>query len=193
MNTNHKIIVISGPSGSGKTTVVKALLDRFRELSFSVSATTRKKRINEKDKKDYYFLTPEEFKKKIINNELLEYEEVYPGIFYGTLRTEIDRIILSGKIPVLDVDVKGAMNIKKSYGKSAMTVFLHPESTQILEKRLKKRKSETASDMKERLQKANSELGYTDQFDHIVFNNKELNETIRQVRELLMNFISQKK
>jgi len=185
-----KIIVISGPSGSGKTTVVKTILEKFKELSFSVSATTRKKRASEIDAKDYYFLTPKEFTTKIENDELLEYQEVYPDIFYGTLKSDVSLLLEKGKIPVLDIDVKGALNVKKIYGTIVMTIFLYPGNIEILEKRLKHRKSENAHSLKERLDKAKSEIGYAHHFDHIVCNDGPLENTLKETCKLITEFIA---
>ena len=138
-----KLIIFSAPSGSGKTTIVKHLLSKTYHLGFSVSATSRAIRGNEVHGKDYYFLTPDEFRSKIDNNEFLEWEEVYSGSYYGTLKSEVERLRNAGTNVVFDVDVVGGCNIKKYYGNEALSVFIQPPSIEELEKRLKARSTET--------------------------------------------------
>ena len=177
--------MISGPSGSGKTTLARIILDSFDSFSFSVSATTRKKRENETDGIDYYFLNKKDFTAKISQNELLEYQEVYPGLYYGTLKSEIDRINSIHKVALLDVDVKGAMNIKKIYSGEAFTIFVHPGSIEILENRLKERKSEDAAGLAERLKRSVSELDYAPEFDAIVANSGSLENAVSEMKKIL--------
>ncbi|MEG1556174.1 MAG: guanylate kinase [Bacteroidales bacterium] len=165
-----KLIIVSAPSGAGKTSVVKYLLEYQTHLSFSISATSRSKRENEKDKKDYYFLSVEEFKQKIAQNEFLEWEEVYPNQFYGTLKSEVYRIWNEGQHVIFDVDVKGGLNIKQQFGDQALAVFVKPPTIRELEKRLLYRGTETPETLKKRLDKASYELSFADQFDVIVVN-----------------------
>ena len=185
----EKVIIFSAPSGSGKTTVVNHLLEVLGNLlSFSVSATTRKKRINETDGKDYYFLDEKTFNEKIKNNEFLEYEEVYKGLFYGTLKSEINRIWEQGKCVIFDVDVKGGINLKKHFGDKALSVFLKPPSIEILLERLKKRDTEVEHQLKERIAKANFELGFEKQFDVVIVND-DLQKTFETAERLVQDFI----
>ncbi len=167
-----KLIIFSAPSGSGKTTVVKHLLEVMKEkLAFSVSATTRKKRDSETEGKDYYFLSEAIFQKKIIDHEFLEYEEVYKGLYYGTLYAEVERIWALGKVVVFDVDVKGGIAIKKQFGSQALAVFLRPPSIEVLMERLRKRDTEVEHHLQERIDKANFELEFESQFDKVIINN----------------------
>ena len=153
-----KIIVFSAPSGSGKTTIVHYLMSQIDNLHFSVSATSRAPRGNEINGKDYYFLTPDEFRAKIQNNEFIEYEEVYAGKFYGTLKQQVEKQLLNGENVVLDVDVKGGVNIKKIYGDQALTVFIQPPSIEVLKI------------INDRIRKAEYEITFAPQFDKIIVN-----------------------
>ncbi len=186
----NKAIIFCAPSGSGKTTIVKHLLANYPVLMFSVSACTRAKRSNEEDGKDYYFLTPQDFKNKINNNEFLEYEEVYNGNFYGTLKSEIERIWQLNKIVIFDVDVEGGLNLKKYFADKALAVFVKPPSVQVLANRLKERSTETAETLKMRIDKAIHELDYENRFDAVILND-DLNTALKQAEELLTNFITQ--
>ena len=149
-----KLIIFSAPSGSGKTTIVKHLLRKIPGLNFSVSATSREPRAGESDGKDYYFLSEAAFRNKIRNNEFLEWEEVYPGIFYGTMKSEVERIRNEGKHVVFDVDVVGGLNIKKYYGDEALAVFIRPPSVEELRKRLQTRSTEPEEKINMRVTKA---------------------------------------
>jgi guanylate kinase len=155
-----KLIIISAPSGAGKTSIVKHLLDQDFPLAFSVSATSRPKRTNETDKKDYYFLTVEDFKKKIDSRAFLEWQEVYPNQFYGTLKSEVDRIWKSGYHVIFDVDVLGGLNIKKQFGDRALAIFIKPPTIDCLKKRLASRGTENADSLKQRMEKAEYELSF---------------------------------
>ncbi len=165
-----KIIVFSAPSGSGKTTIVHYLMSQIDNLHFSVSATSRAPRGNEINGKDYYFLTPDEFRAKIQNNEFIEYEEVYAGKFYGTLKQQVEKQLLNGENVVLDVDVKGGVNIKKIYGDQALTVFIQPPSIEVLKNRLLKRGTDSLEIINDRIRKAEYEITFAPQFDKIIVN-----------------------
>ncbi|MEP7263449.1 MAG: guanylate kinase [Bacteroidota bacterium] len=188
---NHQLILFCGPSGSGKTTVVHSLLEKFPQFIFSVSATTRPQRINEKDGVDYYFLSEEEFREKIKKEEFLEWEEVYPGRFYGTLKEEVNRKLEQGHIVLFDVDVKGGLSVKKYFGKQVMDVFIMPPSLTVLKQRLEARESETQESLEKRLAKSGLELSFADQFSYIIVND-ELQKTIREAELLVNDFINRK-
>jgi len=165
-----KLIIFTAPSGAGKTTIVRHLLKTFDDLAFSVSATTRAMRPHEEDGKDYYFITPEKFRHLVDNEEFVEWEEVYEDQYYGTLKSEIERIWEMGKYIVFDVEVKGATNIKKFYGDEAYAVFVSPPSLKVLIDRLKNRKTETEKSLKKRIRRAKQELKYENKFDKILVN-----------------------
>jgi len=183
-----KIIIISSPSGAGKTTIVRKLLEQHNDFMFSVSATTRPKRDGEVDGKDYYFLTEHEFRQKIDANEFAEWEEVYAGKFYGTLKSEIERIWGAGKIGIFDIDVKGALSLKGVYGKQALTIFIAPPSFATLEQRLQNRGTENPVALKERLTRASFEMEFRARFDESVIND-DLNGAIEQAEKLVEMFI----
>lgn len=186
--SSGKAIIFCAPSGSGKTTIVKHLLSIDERLAFSVSACTRSQRPNEVHGKDYYFLTHEAFKEKIANNEFLEYEEVYGGNFYGTLKSEIDRIWAQGKAVLFDVDVEGGLNIKKYFGDQALAVFVKPPSVAILEQRLRYRSTETEETLKIRVDKAVHELVYESKFEHVLVNDI-LDEALQSAEKLVTEFL----
>ena len=186
-----KLIVFSAPSGSGKTTIVKHLLAVNSELAFSVSATSRQPRENEVHGKDYYFLTEEEFRRKISDNEFLEWEEVYNGIFYGTLKSEVERIRGAGKTVVFDVDVVGGVNIKKYYKNDALAVFVKPPSVEELRNRLESRSTESPDKIAIRIAKAEEELTYENRFD-VVLVNDSLHEATRKAEQLVSEFLNGK-
>jgi len=165
-----KLIIFSAPSGAGKTTIVNHLLKMFPELEFSVSACSRGKRKDETHGVDYYFISVDEFKKKIENNEFVEWEEVYTDNFYGTLKVEIERIWNKGKHVIFDMDVVGGINLKKKFGDAALSIFVMPPSIEHLEKRLKLRETETPESIARRLGKAVNELKTANQFDKIILN-----------------------
>jgi guanylate kinase len=183
-----KAIIFSAPSGSGKTTIVKHLLKTNPDLGFSISASTRDKRgRTEQHGKDYYFLTPEEFKKKIDDNEFIEWEEVYEGNFYGTLKSEIDRIWKQGKNVIFDVDVKGGLNLKKYFGDKALAVFVKVPTLEILKERLNDRGTESAESISRRLFKANFEMSFQDQFDKVLIN-ENLHKSLAEAQLLYEEF-----
>jgi guanylate kinase len=184
-----KALIFSAPSGSGKTTIVKHLLANNPNLGFSISASTRDRRgRTEQDGKDYYFLTPTQFKKKIDNDEFIEWEEVYAGNFYGTLKSEIQRIWKAGKDVVFDVDVKGGINLKKYFKDDALAIFVKVPSLEVLAERLQNRGSESADSLSQRLFKAQFEMGFMDRFDKIIVNDN-LENALKQAQKFYQEFI----
>lgn len=185
-----KAIIFSAPSGSGKTTIVKYLLANNPDLGFSISASTRDKRgRTEQNGKDYYFLSPADFRKKIDNNEFVEWEEVYEGNFYGTLKSEIERIWREGKNVIFDVDVKGGLNLKKYFGDKALAVFVKVPSLEVLKERLNDRGTETEESLSRRLFKAQFEAGFSENFD-VVLINENLDKSLGEAQKLYDNFRS---
>ncbi len=183
-----KLIIFSAPSGAGKTSIVKGVLQETVNLAFSVSACSRPKRSNEQDGVDYYFMTPDDFRNKINEDAFLEWEEVYPGSYYGTLRSEVERIWKSGKHVVFDVDVAGGLNIKKQYPDQALAIFIQPPSLEELEKRLINRGTETPESLQKRIGKAAFELTFAKDFDTIIINDdlsRSINETIQVVNAFI--------
>ena len=186
---NSKFIVIAAPSGSGKTTIVNKLIkEKDLDLHFSVSATSRDPRKNEVNGENYFFITKEEFVKKVSNNEFIEWEEVYKGVFYGTLISELENA--KEKNLIFDIDVIGGLNIKRKFKDQSLTIFIKPPSIDELEKRLKKRNSETDSNIKIRIDKAKNEILLADKFDYIV-ENDILEKSYREVFNLVNNFINE--
>jgi len=183
-----KLVIFSAPSGAGKTTIVKYLLSRGLNFGFSISATTRKPRGTEQNGKDYYFLSTEEFTEKINRDEFLEWEEVYPGCFYGTLKSEVDRICKNGQNILFDVDVVGGSNIKKYYGNKALAVFIQPPSIKELENRLLARSTDRIEVIKARIAKAEHELTYVNLFDIVIINDK-LEDALREAEEKISHFL----
>jgi guanylate kinase len=184
----RKAIIFSAPSGSGKTTIVKHLLKSNPDLGFSISASTRDKRgRTEKNGQDYYFLSPADFKDKIDNNEFVEWEEVYEGNFYGTLKSEIERIWSEGKNVIFDVDVKGGLNLKKYFGDSALAIFVKVGSLDVLKERLHDRGTEDPESLSRRLFKAQFEMSFQDQFD-IVLVNDTLKRSLAEAQQLYDDF-----
>ncbi len=183
-----KAIIFSAPSGSGKTTIVKHLLKTNPDLGFSISASTRDKRgRTEKDGQDYYFLSPVEFKNKIDKDEFVEWEEVYEGNFYGTLKSEIQRIWDGGKNVIFDVDVKGGLNLKRYFGDKALAIFVQVPSLEVLEARLHDRGTETPESLSRRLFKAQFEMSFKDKFD-IVLVNENLEKSLAEAQKLYDGF-----
>ncbi len=185
-----KLVIFSAPSGAGKTTIVKHLLQKDFGLEFSVSATSRQPRPGEVHGKDYYFLTAEEFRKKIESGEFLEWEEVYEGIFYGTLKNEVERIRDAGKHVIFDVDVVGGLNIKKYYGNEALAVFVQPPSVEELKNRLRNRSTESEEKINMRISKAEKELEFAGRFDVIIVNN-ELPKALKEAERVVSDFLSE--
>ncbi|MCF8461309.1 MAG: guanylate kinase [Flavobacteriales bacterium] len=187
--SHGKLIIFSAPSGSGKTTLVHYLLSKLElKLAFSVSAASRAKRPNEENGKDYYFLSPDEFRSRIARGDFLEWEEVYENQYYGTLRSEIDRIHSEGKTVIFDVDVVGGLNIKKQFGDAALAVFVKPPSVKELESRLKRRDTESDESLAKRVAKAEEELTYAGRFDVILVND-ELQKAKKEAYQLVADFI----
>lgn len=186
---NGKAIIFSAPSGSGKTTIVRHLLKTFNFLDFSISATTRPSRAErELHGKDYYFLSLEDFKQKISNNELVEWEEVYGGNYYGTLKSEIDRLWSMGKHVVFDVDVKGGLKLKEHFKEKALAIFVRVKDLNILEERLRHRNTESEENIRKRLAKAEFEMTFENEFDKILISDK-LDHTLKESEKLVFDFI----
>ena len=184
-----KCIIFSAPSGAGKTTIVHRLLQEIPSLSFSVSACSREARPTEKDGVDYYFLTADEFKNKIENQEFIEWEEVYANNFYGTLTSEIEKIWSANKSVIFDVDVVGGLNLKRYFGDKALAVFVQPPSLEILEKRLRSRKTESEEKIQVRIKKATIEMERADEFDYVLVNN-ELDLAVNEIKEIVLKFLA---
>ena len=184
-----KLIIVTAPSGAGKTTIVHHLLETYDTLAFSVSATNRARRAHEIDKIDYYFLSTKEFRRRVTEGDFLEYEEVYDGQFYGTLRSECERLWALGKCIVFDVDVKGALNIKRAYPDDSLAIFIQPPSKEVLFERLKNRKTETPESLKKRIARANEELTFADKFDAIIVNDV-LQKAFTEAESLVETFLN---
>lgn len=182
------MIIISAPSGAGKTTLVKHLLTKFPQLEFSISCTTRIARENEINGKDYYFISLEDFKNKIENDEFIEFEEVYKDKLYGTLKSEVDRIWLKNKVVIFDVDVEGGVRIKKIFPTNSLSIFITPPSVNELEKRLRKRNTDSEETIKTRVEKAEYELKFASAFDKIVVND-ELEKSKLEIEKILLDFL----
>ena len=189
ISAKHKIIILTSPSGGGKTSIKTRLLAALgQKLSFSVSATTRKIRGNEQEGVDYHFTNEEVFKKLIENKSFIEWEMVYPGLYYGTTIQEMNRIWGEAKVPVLDIDVKGALNVKRQFGENVLSIFINPPSVEVLKERLQKRGTDTAEHILTRINKATEELQYKEQFDQVVLND-DIERASAEVIALVRNFI----
>lgn len=183
-----KLVIFSAPSGSGKTTIVRELLKRFKCFEFSISATSRQPRGQEQDGIDYYFLTNEEFMKRVERNEFVEWEEVYQGTCYGTLKSEMERIWAKGNTILFDVDVMGGINLKHIFGNDACSMFIMPPSIEELERRLRGRGTDTEEVILKRIAKAEFELSKASEFDHIVVNDK-LDKAVEEAAEIITSFL----
>jgi len=182
------VIIFSAPSGAGKTTIVHALLKEIPELTFSISACSRLPRENEKDGKDYFFIGVEQFKDQIEQDQFVEWEEVYKEHYYGTLKSELSRIWSEAKTVVFDVDVQGGINLKAKFNNSALSVFVMPPNIEVLEHRLRMRKTETEEKIKQRIEKAEAEMKLSNKFD-VVIKNDNLENAIDEAKKLIHNFI----
>lgn len=184
-----KLIIVSAPSGAGKTTLVKHLLKILDRIEFSISCATRSPREGETDGKDYYFISTENFKQKIENEEFAEWEEVYEGSFYGTLKSEIERIWTKGKSVIFDIDVIGGLNLKKLYPENSFSVFIMPPSVEELERRLRSRNTESEEKLRMRVEKAEKELLLAPKFDMIIVN-EDLEKSKKEIVDLISDFLN---
>jgi guanylate kinase len=189
MNKQGKLIIFSAPSGAGKTTIVHHILKKFPNIQFSVSATTRTLRGEEVNGKDYYFVSKEEFLHKVAKHEFIEFEEVYSGTFYGTLKNELARIWNDDKHVIFDLDVEGGLRLKKKYGEHAIAIFVQPPSLEVLISRLRGRGTDTEEKLNERISKAEKELSYADKFDVIVHND-DLELACEEAEKLVEEFLN---
>lgn len=188
---NGKLIIFSAPSGAGKTTIVRHLLKKYPELSFSISATTRERRGDEVDGKDYYFISQSDFLHKIAQKEFVEFEEVYSGTFYGTLRAEIERIWAKGQHVIFDIDVEGGLHLKRKYAEKALAIFVDPPSLEVLIERLTGRGTDAPEKLAERFKKAEKELKYAGRFD-VVLKNHHLQTACDEAEKLVSDFLQAK-
>lgn len=184
-----KLLIFSAPSGAGKTTIVHHLLSKFPELEFSISATTRERRGDEVHEQDYYFISKEEFLHRIAKKQFVEFEEVYSGTFYGTLREEIERIWAKGKTVIFDIDVEGGLHLKRKYQDQALAIFVQPPSLEVLKQRLTGRGTDSEEKLQERFIKAEKELNYAPKFD-VILKNFELETACKEAEQLVGDFLS---
>lgn len=190
--TEGKLIIFSAPSGAGKTTIVQHLLSKYSDkMEFSISATTREARGAEEHEKDYYFISKEEFLHRIAKKHFVEFEEVYSGTFYGTLREEIERIWAKGKAVIFDIDVEGGLHLKRKYLDQALAIFVQPPSLEVLKQRLSGRGTDSEEKLQERFAKAEKELNYAPKFD-VILKNYDLQTACNEAEELVSNFLAQK-
>lgn len=186
---NGKLIVVSAPSGSGKTSIVKQIIQAGLNIEFSVSACSRKPRKGETNGRDYYFMSADEFRNKINQDGFIEWEEVYPGSYYGTLRSEVERIWQKGNHVIFDVDVVGGLNIKKQFPDRCLAIFIQAPSIQELEKRLRGRATDGEETIRKRLEKASEELAYAPRFDKIIVN-RDLEVAVKETYDAIKNFLN---
>lgn len=185
-----KLIIFTAPSGAGKTTIVRHLLQQLPDLAFSVSATTRNKRPHEIEGRDYYFLSREEFRQRVADNDFVEWEEVYEDLLYGTLRSEVERLWALGKHIIFDIDVKGATHLKQAYPDCSLAVFVKPPSREVLFDRLRTRETESDESLRKRMARAAEELTYENTFDEVLVND-DLSEAFAQAEEMVRSFLAQ--
>lgn len=191
MSSSHKLIIITAPSGAGKTSITKHLLKTFPgQLAFSISAATRQKRNYEEDGVDYHFMSVDEFKEKIQNQSFVEWEMVYEGKYYGTLKSEIHRIWKQDKIPLLDIDVQGAVHVRQQHPEQALSIFIEPPSVEELKRRLNSRGTETSESLATRVNKATYELSFKDHFDKVIVNN-DLDKACKEAETIVRAFIEE--
>ena len=184
-----KLIIVSAPSGSGKSTIIGKIMEKYENLHFSISATSRPPRGTEQNGVEYFFLSPEEFRQKIANDEFIEYEEVYPDKFYGTLKSQVEKQLLKGENIVFDVDVKGGISIKKKYKKRALSIYIMPPSIEELRNRLVKRGTDSPEMIEQRIAKAKQELTFADKFDKVVVNDI-LDVAVQETLQLVTDFLN---
>ncbi|GAB2681652.1 guanylate kinase [Flavihumibacter cheonanensis] len=187
--SNKKIIIITAPSGAGKTSITRYLLKKFPQLAFSISAATRSPRGMEQHGKDYYFMSVEEFKNHIRQNDFMEWEMVYEGKYYGTLKSEMERIWSLHQVPMLDIDVKGAIHIQQQYPHNSLSLFIEPPSVEELKKRLVSRGTESAESLAARVNKASYEIGFKHHFDHVIVND-QLEKACQEAAGLIGSFLN---
>ncbi len=183
-----KVVIFAAPSGSGKSTIIGELLPQFPQLQFSISATSRQPRGSEKDGIEYYFLSSQQFESRVAQGQFIEWEEVYNGSYYGTLRSEIERIWGEGNVVVFDIDVRGALNVKEIFGDDALALFIMPPSVKELRLRLEKRATDSAEAIASRIGKAEEEISYSPKFDKVVVNDN-LQQAVEQCKQLIQNHI----
>jgi guanylate kinase len=183
-----KLVIVTAPSGAGKTSIVRYLLGRFPQLAFSVSATTRPRREYEKDGRDYYFLQPDDFAMRRERGDFLETEEVYPGIWYGTLKIELERIWRSGRHVIFDVDVRGARSLREAYPEQSFSIFVSPPSFEQLETRLRGRRTESEETLQVRLTRARDEMEHTHSFDYLLLND-QLDRACLEAEQVVLRFL----
>ena len=186
---NNKIIIITAPSGAGKTSITRHLLQTFPQLAFSVSAATRQARANEQHGRDYYFISEEEFQRKIQNNEFVEWEMVYEARYYGTLKTELTRIWNDDKVPVLDIDVKGAIHVQGQFPDTTLSIFIQPPSIDELKRRLVSRGTESDTSLSARINKAGYEISFSHSFNEVLVND-DLEKAKREAEAIVSNFLA---
>lgn len=187
--TNKKIIVITAPSGAGKTSITRYLIEQYPQLAFSISAATRRPRGEEKNGVDYYFMSEVEFREHIRNNDFMEWEMVYQGNYYGTLKSEMERIWSNKQVPILDIDVKGAIHVQKQYPHNTISIFIQPPSVDELKRRLEGRGTETAESLAARVNKASYEISFKEHFDHVITNDN-LEKARAEAAALIIRFLS---
>ncbi len=182
-----KLLIITAPSGAGKTTIMRHLLDKFEHLAFSISATTRGRRPHEVDGRDYYFISIDQFKQKIVEDAFVEWQEVYENQYYGTLKSEVERLWAHGKHIVFDIDVKGALNIKRTYPHNSLSIFIKPPSREALLERLRARRTESEESLRKRMARADEELAYENKFEVVIVNDI-LDNALRQAEQVVQDF-----
>ncbi|GAB3015162.1 guanylate kinase [Niabella terrae] len=187
-SSKNKILIITAPSGAGKTSITRYLLEKFPQLAFSVSAATRKPRRGEKNGREYHFMSVDQFQQKIREGAFLEWEMVYEGKYYGTLKSEIDRLWANHTFPLLDIDVKGAIHIQQQYPGQSLSIFIEPPSVRELARRLASRGTETEESLQTRVNKAEYEMSFSDHFDHVVVND-DLQEACQEAEDLIRKFL----
>lgn len=189
MNKDGKMIILSAPSGSGKSTIIKHLMDKGFDLAFSVSATNRPIRKGEQEGHDYYYLSTEEFRERIDRGDFVEWEEVYPGRYYGTLKSEVERVLNSGRKLIFDIDIAGGLNIKKLYQDRALALFIMPPSVMELRRRLEKRDADTPQEIDQRVAKAEAEMQAAPKFDRVIVNDR-LTDALTEAEEIVSEFLN---